>query len=152
VKRSKCQRHTFLVVYFWSPYYQERLLDEKLGWNHFGTNYLSPLCNVLEWTLKNYCCLKFSGQRLWHSRSEAPSLSGRRLWSWARDSGQRVRPPQLDFWLSGACLYCRSRVSRDPVRRLRCCAPRGPETLALTGQRFQVAPETSTLTGQRLWG
>jgi hypothetical protein len=79
VKRSKHRRPRFLVVYFRSPYYQEGLLDEKLGWNQI-LHYLTPFCNMVERTLQKSCCRGFSGWRLrpakagdFDSRPETPA-------------------------------------------------------------------------------
>jgi hypothetical protein len=109
VKRSKLQRPRFSVVYFRSPYYQEGLLDEKLVWNQI-LHSLTPLCNMVERTLQKSCLWRFSGRRLRALEPETPSCKGRRLWLWARDSGQRIWPPKLVFHPSGASLCCPSGV------------------------------------------
>jgi hypothetical protein len=63
VKRSEHRRPRFSVVYFRSLYYQEGLLDEKMGWNQI-IHSLTPLCNMVERTLQKSCCWGFSGRRL----------------------------------------------------------------------------------------
>jgi hypothetical protein len=75
VKRSKPRRPRFLVVYFRSPYYQEGLLDEKLGWNQI-LHYLTPLCNMVERSLQKSCLWGFSGRRLRVSEPETPACKG----------------------------------------------------------------------------
>jgi hypothetical protein len=151
VKRSKHRRPRFSVVYFRSPYYQEGLLDEKLGWNQI-LHYLTPLCNIVERTLQKSCCRGFSGRRLRVSEPETPACKGRRLWLWTRDFGQRIRPPKLVFHPSGASLCCPSRVFEKTLRRLRGLCTREPETPALTGQRLWVTPETPDSIVRRLRG
>jgi hypothetical protein len=151
VKRLKPRRPRFLVVYFRSPYYQEGLLDEKLGWNQI-LHYLTPLCNMVERSLQKSCLWGFSGRRLRVSEPETLACKGRRLWLWTRDSGQRIRPPKLGFHLSGASLYCPSGVFEKTLRRLWGFCTREPETPALTGQRLRVTLETPDSKVRRLQG
>jgi hypothetical protein len=91
VKRSKHRRPRFLVVYFRSPYYQEGLLDEKLGWNQI-LHSLTPLCNMVERTLQKSCLWGFSGRRLRVSEPETPACKGRRLRSKNPASQTRFLP------------------------------------------------------------
>jgi hypothetical protein len=151
VKRSKHWRPRFLVVYFRSPYYQEGLLDEKLGWNQI-LHSLAPLCNMVARTLQKSCLWGFSKRRLRVSEPETPDCKGWRLWLWAGDSGQRIWPPKLIFHPSGASLCCPSGVFEKTLRRLRGFCTREPETPALTGRRLQVTPETPDSKVGRLRG
>jgi hypothetical protein len=151
VKRSKLRKPRFSVVYFRSLFYQEGLLDEKLGWNQI-LHYLTPLCNMVERTLQKFCCRGFSGRRLRVSKPETPACKGRRLWLWTGESGQRIQPPKLSFHPSGASLCCLPGVFEKGLQRLRGLCTREPETPAFTARRLRVTPETPDSKVQRLQG
>jgi hypothetical protein len=145
VKRWKHWRPRFLVVYFRSPYYQGGLLDEKLGWNLIVLP-TSPLCNLVKRTLEKSYCWGFSGRRLWASEPETPACKGRRLWLWAGDSNQRIRPPKLGF----SPEWCK------PLLPLRSLWKDCPETLGFlrqgAGDSGPYRPETLDPKVWRLWG
>jgi hypothetical protein len=139
VKRLKHQRPRFSVVYFRSPYYQEGLLDEKLGWNQI-IHSLTPLCNMVERTLQKSCYWGFSGRRLWASEPE----TDQRLWPWARDSGQRIRPPKIGF----SPEWCRPLL---PLRSLWKDSPETPRFLRQgAGDSGPYRPETPESKVRRL--
>jgi hypothetical protein len=144
VKRSKHRRPRFSVVYFRSPFYQEGSLYEKLGWNQI-THSLTPLCNMVERTLQKFCCWGFSRRRLQASVPKTPACKGRRLWLWAGDSGQRIRPPKLGFSPECANLCCPSGVFERTLRRLQGLCAREPETPGDTGDSESQSPETPRL-------
>jgi hypothetical protein len=48
--------------------------------------------------------------------AETPACKGQRLWLWAGDSGQRIRPPKFGFHPSGASLCCLSGVFEKTLR------------------------------------